>query len=290
MIRVVAGQYVVINAGIFYVVDAGFWLILTIVDLNFIELPIHRRSVTHSPWRTCLWDLASPDLPSPGRDRLVLPQQTVDLWWGWLGPGAKGAYQLLSPDEQQRADRLGSNHHRSQFIQGRAQLRRILSAYLGQAAEAISLSQTGKPTLIDGSIQFNLSHCQNRVIYAVAHQPIGIDLERADRRVGSPMGLAQRFLGAGEITAIAASAPDRQREIFLKHWVCKEAAIKAQGQGLAHQLRADHVHLEPEPRLTIGAPWQLITLQPDLNHWAAVVHYGPIAQLRTYPLDQNGMI
>jgi 4'-phosphopantetheinyl transferase len=251
--------------------------------------------VTHSPWLLCSWE--------PLRfHRLVLPPKTVDLWWGWLDAGAAPrspaaplkadlrAYQLLSPEEQQRADRLEPTHHRSQFIQGRAQLRRILGSYLGQAAEAIRLSQTGKPNVIGGALQFNLSHCQNRVIYAIGHEPIGIDLEQTDRQVRSPLGLAQRFWGPGEIAAIAASDPDLQREIFLKHWVCKEATIKAQGQGLAHQLRADHVHLEPEPRLTIGAPWELITLQPDLNHWAAIVHHGPIAELRTYRLDQTGMI
>jgi 4'-phosphopantetheinyl transferase len=237
-------------------------------------------------------------MASAGPDRLVLPPRTVDLWWGWLGTGAAAldpdvlqrAYQLLSAEEQQRADRLDPRRNRSQFIQGRVQLRRILSFYLGQAAETIGLSQTGKPSLIDGSLQFNLSHCQDRVIYAISHHPIGIDLERSDRPVRSPLRLAQRFLGPGEIAAIAASDPDRQRQVFLQHWVCKEAAIKAQGQGLAHQLRADHVQLEPEPRLTIGAPWDLITLQPDLNHWAAIVHHGPIVQRRTYDLDQTGMI
>jgi 4'-phosphopantetheinyl transferase len=298
MIRVTTNRYVFINARNFYVFDLVFGPILTIVHrirLEFtVQSTVHGRSVNHSPWRTCVWNRPSSDRASAGPDRLALPPQTVDLWWGWLGPGANGAYQLLSPGEQQRADRLGANH-RSQFIQGRAQLRRILSAYLGQAAETIGLSQTGKPqtgkpSLIDGSLQFNLSHCQNRVIYAISHGPIGIDLERADRPVRSPLGLAQRFLGPGEIAAIAASQPDRQREIFLKHWVCKEAVIKAQGRGLAHQLRADHVQLEPEPRLTIGAPWQLVTLQPDLNHWSTIVHHGPIAQVRTYGLDQNGMI
>jgi 4'-phosphopantetheinyl transferase len=204
------------------------------------------------------------------------------------------AYRSLSPEEQQRADRLvqdpSQGSGRSQFIRGRAQLRWILSGYLGQAAETIALTQTGKPRLVDGSLQFNLSHCQNRVIYAVGHQPIGIDLERADRPVRSPVQLAQRFLGPGEIAAIVACEPDRQREIFLKHWVCKEAAIKAQGQGLADNLKGDHVQLKSEPRLTIGAPWQLITLQPDLNHWAAIVHHGLVTQLRTYQLNRDGGI
>jgi 4'-phosphopantetheinyl transferase len=293
MIRIPDNWHVLINARNFYVFDSVFGPILTIVYRirleSTVKSTVKGRSVNHSPWRTCVWNPSSSDRAYVGLDRLVLPPQTVDLWWGWLGPGDKGAYQCLSLEEQQRADRIESTHHRSQFIQGRAQLRRILS-YLSQAAEAIRLSQTGKPSLIGGALQFNLSHCQNRVIYAIGHGPIGIDLEQGDRQVRSPLGLAQRFLGPGEIAAIAASDPDRQREIFLKHWVCKEATIKAQGQGLAHQLRADHVHLEPEPRLTIGAPWDLITLQPDLNHWAAIVHHGPIAELRTYRLDQTGMI
>jgi 4'-phosphopantetheinyl transferase len=297
MIQIRGNRHVLINARIFYVFDRAFGPILTTVQLISIESTVIRKAVNNSPWLTCFWTHPSPD-------RLPLPPQTVDLWWGWLDPGAETrstadfldpdslqeAYQILSSEEQQRADRLDPSHNRSRFIQGRAQLRRILSGYLGQAAEAIALSQRGKPSLIGGGLQFNLSHCQNRVIYAMSHQAIGIDLEQVNRPIRSPLGLAQRFLGSGEIAAIAACDPDRQREGFLKHWVCKEAAIKAQGQGLAHQLGVDHSQLEPEPRLTIGAPWTLITLQPDLNHWAAIVHEGPIAELRAYRLDQNGMI
>jgi 4'-phosphopantetheinyl transferase len=297
MIRSSENHPVFINAGAFYVFDRGFGLILTTGRLISIESTVICNAVNHSPWLTCFWNPPSPD-------RLPLSPQTVDLWWGWLGPGAEtrstadfldpdslqGAYQTLSIEEQQRADRLDTGHNRSRFIQGRAQLRRILSGYLGQSAESIALSQTGKPSLIGVGLQFNLSHCQNRVIYAISHRAIGIDLEAVDRPMRSPLRLARRFLGPGEIAAIAACDPDRQREGFLKHWVCKEAAIKAQGQGLAHHLGSDHSQLEPEPRLTIGAPWTLITLQPDLNHWAAIVHEGPIAELRTYGLEQNGMI
>jgi 4'-phosphopantetheinyl transferase len=207
----------------------------------------------------------------------------------------EAAYGLLSPEEQERADRLGqsadqagSDLGRSRFIWGRAQLRQILSDYLNQPAGSIALSSRGKPMLLDQSLpfklQFNLSHCQNRVIYSISDQPIGIDLEQANRPIRAPLALARRFFDPEETAAIAALAPEQQPKALLQQWVCKEATIKAQGKGLAGEIQRTRVQLQPQPQI-VGSTWQLQTLRPDADHLAAIVTEGPIDRLRYWLLD-----
>nr|WP_255603489.1 4'-phosphopantetheinyl transferase superfamily protein [Oscillochloris sp. ZM17-4] len=91
---------------------------------------------------------------------------------------------------------------------------------------------------------------------------VGVDLELvgdADHDV-----IAERFFAPEERRALAALPPDRRRDAFYRCWVCKEAFVKARGEGLA--LGADRFAVSADP----AAPAALLRVddEPDAaGHW-----------------------
>lgn len=148
---------------------------------------------------------------------------------------------LLSPDECERADRFRFEEHRSRFILGRGILRLLLSQYSTIAAHQIRFDYQarGKPLLANRSdIQFNLAHSENLAIYAFGLDrgsialSIGIDVEFF-RPLTEAMNLARRFFTPEEATYLANLTPQRQTEAFFRIWTCKEAYLKATGEGIS---------------------------------------------------------
>ena len=156
------------------------------------------------------------------------PDAVVDAW-----------RELLSDDERRRAERFVFGRDRNRWIVARGVLRHLLARYCGVDAQAISFryASAGKPSLAhdvaNGSlVTFNLAHSQDRALVAVAwNREIGVDLERA-RDDFNPLPIARQFFFGAELAAIQAAAPDARREAFFRHWVAKEAVLKANGSGL----------------------------------------------------------
>jgi 4'-phosphopantetheinyl transferase len=142
--------------------------------------------------------------------------------------------QTLSIDEQARAARFKFPHHRDRFIAARGILRTLLSKYLNQspASFKFSYSDRGKP-LLDNPLQFNVSHSEDLALYAFTYdRSIGIDVE-VIRSVENLEGLTQRFFCPSEHQAIAQLPPEVQHKLFFRYWTCKEAYLKATGEGLS---------------------------------------------------------
>jgi len=123
-------------------------------------------------------------------------------------------------------------------IGARAELERLLCAYAGLTAPPlIERGEHGKPfapALAD--LDFNLSHAGTDVLLAFARaQPLGVDLERVDRRLAVGP-LARRFFAAEEAAALARVPATVQQSAFMQLWTQKEAVLKALGQGLAFGL------------------------------------------------------
>lgn len=122
---------------------------------------------------------------------------------------------------------------------------------------------------------FNLSHCQQYSLCAVSPQPVGVDLE-ALRSFPQALALGQRFFAPEEWDQLQAQDSPQREELFFRYWVCKEAYVKATGQGLAHHL--DQVILDFAPQahfrqLPPGSiPWRLQELTPFPDTVAAVVY------------------
>ena len=157
--------------------------------------------------------------------------------------------QTLSPDEQTRADRFVFDRDRHHFIAGRGILRQILSGYvkIDPSELQFSYSKQGKPSLTAGQcdrpVEFNLSHSHGRALYAIARErKIGIDLEYI--RPTEVQNLAKRFFTPSEYQALIQLPSDRQQQAFFHAWTCKEAYLKATGEGI---MGLEHVEVSMNP-------------------------------------------
>ncbi len=195
----------------------------------------------------------------------MLSENDVHVWRADLNLSALRIQQLaetLSPDEQQRAERFYFERDRQHFIVGRGLLRAILGRYLNLEPLQLefSYSPRGKPALVNTDpgkrLCFNLSHSHGLALYAVTRErAIGIDLEYI-RSMPKVEQLAERFFSAGEYTLISSLPPEQQQEAFFKGWTCKEAYLKATGEGL--------IGLEQvEVSVTPGEPAALLSIQGD---------------------------
>lgn len=211
----------------------------------------------------------------------------VSLWWCDLALSPADVEPLaaiLSPNEHARAARFGTEALRVRWIAGRVSLRRILGLALGISPADIPIARgpRGRPELsgIDGGLDFNVSHTGSVALIGLVHTQrrpvrIGVDVERADRTLGSER-LARKFLTATERAAIAFLDPDERRRRFLRHWTCKEAMSKATGDGLLAPFRHIDIELHPAPHLVDGpapyrpAAWTLLAAPVPDDHFATV--------------------
>ncbi|WP_171974834.1 4'-phosphopantetheinyl transferase superfamily protein [Leptolyngbya sp. 'hensonii'] len=191
--------------------------------------------------------------------------------------------RTLSPEEWDRSQGLGRPELRCRFIASRGMLRSLLGQYLGELPERIRFSygDRGKPSLADSpvNLQFNLSHSQDLVLYAFAYQiRVGVDGEHR-RLIRALARLARRFFSDREYGAIAALPPDQQTDRFLQVWACREAYLKAIGEGLVGLGNMEIRGLEQgtpvvwlwrEAEWQPANQWRLHLLQPDPGYVAAL--------------------
>jgi 4'-phosphopantetheinyl transferase len=164
------------------------------------------------------------------------PARDVHLWALDLSrpPGEVGG--LLSSDELRLAEKRGAH-----WAAARAGLRALLARYLDADPAALAFDERAKPRLEPASpLRFNLSHSGDAALIAVAtEREVGVDLERVKPR--DIDGVARRAFTNAERAAVAESADPAQA--FHRHWVAKEAFVKATGKGIA-SLRSFEVALD----------------------------------------------
>ena len=189
--------------------------------------------------------------------------------------------ETLSSDEIARAERFYFPEHRQRFMAGRGTLRTILGQYLDIAPKQVEFEYQprGKPLLAakfaDQGLLFNLSHSQDLALLGVSCQhQIGVDLEHI-RTMSDLEGLAKRFFSAREYEYLRLLSPAQQQQIFFRYWTCKEAYLKATGDGLV-QLEEIEIDLTPNQpsKLLVSGDWSLRELTPANNFAAAVVVAG----------------
>ncbi|MEH1911329.1 MAG: 4'-phosphopantetheinyl transferase HetI [Nostoc sp.] len=217
-------------------------------------------------------------LPAP--TDLTLLQDEIHVWRIELDqpePQLQNLAATLSSDEIARAERFYFPKHRQHFIAGRGILRTILGRYLGIKPSQVQFNyqQRGKPVLADkfadSGLAFNLSHSQELGLCAVnCTRPIGVDLEYI-RPMSDLEALAKRFFLPREYEMLRSLSPNQQQEIFFRYWTCKEAYLKATGDGLSQleQIEVSLTLTEPA-KLEITEDWSLFELIPANNYVAAI--------------------
>jgi len=180
-----------------------------------------------------------------------------------------------------------------------ALLGRLLIRYTGtDRAPEIVRGDRGKPyapTL--AGIDFNLSHARDHVLIAIArNQPLGVDLERVDRRIKIE-DLARRFFSGAEADALEALPVAIRLPAFLRLWTCKEAVLKALGVGLSFGLEKVSFQLDAAgvpvgisamaPEAGPREDWRLSLLEPAPGFLGAVAWRGAARQVRTFLADAD---
>lgn len=193
---------------------------------------------------------------------------------------------LLSPEERMRADRLREDRDRLRYVVAHGRLREILSGCTGIAARDLHFGRNrhGKPHLAEGTrrgdLRFSLSHSGDRALVAVTvGQPVGVDIERIvpDTDV---LAIAERFFAMDELRLLRALPLARRLEGFFQLWTCKEAYVKARGEGIIDRLSSFTVSVDSAGQATLvedtrgpvaPAHWHLELLRCAPSFAAAVV-------------------
>ena len=192
---------------------------------------------------------------------------------------------VLTEDELLRAGRIKAEEGRKRAVVARAAVRKLLARELGRAPEEIAFAAgaNGKPRLADAAppLRFNLSHSAGlALIVTSAQAEVGVDVEQVKPR-RDLAGIAKRVFTAAERAEIEAGGD----EAFYRHWVAKEAFVKATGRGVSSLksfevaldapggARLTHVGGDPEK----AGEWTLRELDVPSGYAAAVVVANPNA-------------
>ncbi|WP_437739479.1 4'-phosphopantetheinyl transferase superfamily protein [Sorangium sp. So ce1504] len=218
-------------------------------------------------------------------------------------------HRLMAPDEAAQQARFLFAENRHEYLLTRALVRTVLSKYANVAPEAWSFvrNEFGRPQIAGPPgvppIRFNLSNTRGLIACLVAlDRDVGVDVEDTERASGA-VDIADRFFSPGEVRALRALPPERQRARFFEYWTLKESYIKARGMGLAIPLDQFSFHLDDGPAIGISfdprlgddrSAWQFALYQPSARHtMAAAIRSGggpPLSiELReTVPLRDGG--
>jgi 4'-phosphopantetheinyl transferase len=151
--------------------------------------------------------------------------------------------RVLEDGELERARRIAGKRDRIAWQRSRGILRDLLARYVGVGAHALQLDADpgGKPVLAgdprgERSLHFNVSHSGDVAVYALATDPVGVDVElmrgadTARRR--DHVALARRAFGAPVAARLAGLEEDTREREFLRLWTRHEAALKLAGRGV----------------------------------------------------------
>ena len=177
--------------------------------------------------------------PEGDSPRAMLKPATIDIWsvdardggWDrWAG--------TLDGRERWRAAELRKPDAYHRFVRTRAALRSVLAGYLGGSAAEVPIGygRFGKPELVGGRLQFNVSHSGPRALIAVSHAPVGIDLERVESECGALRWLEAAILHPLEHAVLGSLEAATRVRAFYQTWVQKESYVKMLGVGLVKHL------------------------------------------------------
>jgi 4'-phosphopantetheinyl transferase len=204
----------------------------------------------------------------------------------------------LADDEVARAARFRFEPDRERFTIARGVLREVLAAHLDvpPAGLAFRTGAHGKPALAGPAagdwLRFNVSHSGDIVLVALARaRAVGVDVERVRADIAD-VELARRFFSAREQAALAGLPEDGRRALFFRIWTCKEAFVKATGDGVSRPLRdfdvvddAGDVALRTDVAPPEARRFTLAALPAPAGYAAAVaVEVDPTAPVRVVPL------
>ncbi len=230
----------------------------------------------------------------------VLNEGTVHLWVADLnswGNHSGNLRTLLSHEELNRLDRLKIDNKKTEFLCSRSILKIILSMYLTEDPNDLSISYTlaGKPILPDTELQFNVSHSKDFLLCGISlTNRIGIDIQEI-YPISSLDRIINNFFSPTEIQYLR-SLPSREvyQEHFFSIWTAKEAYLKAVGEGIqgsfnqmstipdSTDLKIFNLDLPDTVKTEVN--WTIKSVEVSQGYSAALAFDGKINELSRYEL------
>ena len=157
-------------------------------------------------------------------------------------------FSLMEKEKQERVKRYKDATRRKCSVAGE----KLVKEYIGKALDIapenlrILADKNGKPYIPDSPVRFNISHCENMLVYAFSDEEIGIDIERI-RPIS--LSVAKRFFSEDEQKYIFGFIPTKEDiktfddiityEKFYRIFTLKEAICKKSGVGIKGLKEAD---------------------------------------------------
>lgn len=144
---------------------------------------------------------------------------------------------FLSTEEMDHLQHISNDKRRTEYLQSRHALKKLLSQEIGISPEKIQFKKIGegKPVLADVSfkLDFNLSHSHEVFAIALSDKgSVGVDVEK-ERSPQHLEQIATRFFSPRETELVRQEKNiERKIEIFVRIWSGKEALIKTVGGGV----------------------------------------------------------
>ncbi len=213
--------------------------------------------------------ISSPDTP---------PSFTQGLAHLWNITPSFHFANLLDEREKGRWSGILSQETQRDYATSQGGLRNILSRYLGCSPNEVPMQrQSGGKPYVESGPHFNLSHTEGVTVAVFSGQEVGIDLEKADRRVSAD-GISKKFFTPEEVKMLSLLKDEEKRAYFLRLWVCKEASVKLSGEGIAFGLRKVGVDLlsnENPTALYEGKVVHLWEFEPAPGFFGALASWSP---------------
>ncbi len=226
---------------------------------------------------------------------------TADVWWARRQDAAPRLAHLLDDAERSRHARYRRQEDKDRFLVGCALAKTVLAGYAGtgQDPAAIRFDRTcpqcgrphGKPRAAPSDLQHSVSHSGDLIAVAVAHDPVGVDVEQSGARRHDPDALARLVFSGAERAVLATAHPSTRARDFLVAWTRKEAVTKATGDGLRVAFSQVVVAADAGPPRVVSWPYPqppdsvtLLDLDAAPGYLAALAVIGPCRAVR----DRDG--
>lgn len=168
----------------------------------------------------------------PGDSWRLLPRE-IHLW---LATTDRVPELSLSAEEQIKRSVMKLPFAAHRFESTRKLLRYLLGGYLNCSNCQIETTDQGKPFLpAFPEFHFNVTHSKKMIMVALSGSSVGIDLER-ERKL-DVLRVGKRFFSPSELLVLQKKDLAQRQQTFFKLWTAKEAALKADGQGIAFGMK-----------------------------------------------------
>jgi 4'-phosphopantetheinyl transferase len=219
--------------------------------------------------------------------QFTLKPGEMQLWYANLEKEDPTQFlETLSPEEHARATRLKTSQLTKRFINTHGILRSLLGHYVAQPPDMLvfQYGAQGKPSLVghlSKQYTFNLSHSGDLAIYVIANGlEVGVDIEKI-HTVPELDEIASSYFSFQEQNQLKNLPGLEKLTHFFALWTCKEAVLKAAGQGLGFSTNRFTVELcesearlaDPPIALTHGREYRLALLSPSEGYVGALAYF-----------------